>query len=329
MNQKRSNPFTGIYKICNESNNREKYERVQNKKEVPIYIDIELTNYCNIRCNMCPVGTKNMKRHQGMMNSETFERVCQQIEKNDIKGVRLIRWGEPTIHPYFLEYLKRLKQIEGLLVHFNTNGIHLSDRMLTEIVNMQIDSVKFSFQGIDELTYSEMQSGGKFNTIIDNIKRLYEIRGNAEKPYIFVTTTTTYESSEEIKYFKNEIEKYCDELVVGKTNIEFVDLNEMNISSDRYKLYKDYINNNKMTRMPYLQVCPELFDKLSINWDGTVSACCKDFDNQMIIGNIMEQDIKELFHNRIENEYRKSLVEKEYTSLPLCEKCYEYIALKK
>lgn len=85
---------------------------------------------------MCPVGTKNMKRHQGMMNSETFERVCQQIEKNDIKGVRLIRWGEPTIHPYFLEYLKRLKQIEGLLVHFNTNGIHLSDRMLTEIVNM-------------------------------------------------------------------------------------------------------------------------------------------------------------------------------------------------
>ena len=43
MNQKRSNPFTGIYKICNGSNNREKYERVQNKKEVPIYIDIELT----------------------------------------------------------------------------------------------------------------------------------------------------------------------------------------------------------------------------------------------------------------------------------------------
>lgn len=268
---RRENPFLEIYKQCNSTSNREKYELLKENNGTPRYLDIELTNCCNIRCNMCPVGTGIMKRAQGIMEDEVFERICDQVEKYNIKGVRFIRWGEPTIHPKFMDYICRTKQIKGVLVHFNTNGMALTSEMLKRIVDMKIDSVKFSFQGIDQISYSEMRSGGKMETLVDNIKKLYDIRGEKELPYISVTTTTTYESEEDINSFKSQIEQYCDEVTVGKTKMEHIDLDRMNLTKDRYEIYRQCILADKNMKVKHLQVCPELHDKLSINWDGTVS----------------------------------------------------------
>lgn len=326
---KRENPFLEIYRQCNHNSNKEKYELLTKEKSIPLYIDIELTNCCNIKCNMCPVGTGVMKRPHGMMEDKVFERICDQIEKYNIKGVRFIRWGEPTTHPKFIDYIGRMKQINGLLVHFNTNGMALTSDMLHKIVEMKIDSVKFSFQGVDEISYSEMRNGGKLEKLIENIKELYYIRSEQNTPYISVTTTTTYESEEDIERFKTKITPYCDEVAVGKTTMEHVDLERMKLSQKRYEIYKQCIQADKNMKVTHLSVCPELYDKLSINWDGTVSACCKDYDNQMIVGNIMEEDIYDIFHNKKEDIYRRIIAEGNYDDLDLCKNCYEYIPLKR
>lgn len=47
----------------------------------------------------------------------------------------------------------------------------------------------------------------------------------------------------------------------------------------------------------YHSMCPEAFDKLSINWNGDVTLCCSDYDNFMIVGNILDLDIKEIFNS--------------------------------
>lgn len=106
----RVNPFLQIYKQCNTMSNIEKYDKLKNDKSIlPIYLDIELTNCCNINCNMCPVGTGIMKRPKGFMSDEVFARVLEDIKKYKIQGVRFIRWGEPTLYKKFLKWgvLKR------------------------------------------------------------------------------------------------------------------------------------------------------------------------------------------------------------------------------
>lgn len=99
---KRINPFLDIYKQCNGKSNYEKYEKMRNEGlAVPLYLDVELTNCCNIHCNMCPVGTESMKREKGFMSDVVFEKIIENIKKYKIQGVRFIRWGEPTLHPKF------------------------------------------------------------------------------------------------------------------------------------------------------------------------------------------------------------------------------------
>ncbi len=325
---KRINPFYDIYRQCNGLSNIEKYELMNNKDStVPLYLDVELTNCCNIKCNMCPVGTETMKRSKGFMSDKVFERILEDVKKYKIQGVRFIRWGEPVLHKKFLERCEMLKN-EGVLVHFNTNGLMLNTEMIEKIINIEIDSMKFSFQGIDNTTYGEMRSGGSYSKLLDVIKETYELRGEREKPYISVTTSTTYESEEQIDKFKAEVGKYCDEVGVGKTKMQHVDIERMALPRDRKVIYENYMKKD-MTEMRHMQVCPEIWDKLSINWDGSVSACCQDYDNMMIVGNILDNDLREIFNSKREKQYRELLKDSDYDGIALCKNCYEYIPLKK
>lgn len=324
---KRINPFIEIYKQCNGVSNIVKYNALKNVDfAVPIYLDIELTNCCNIQCNMCPVGTGVMKRSKGFMSDEVFLRIVENIKKYHIQGVRFIRWGEPVLHPQFLTWGRILKN-ENILLHFNTNGLLLNEKMIREIIDIGIDSIKFSFQGINDLTYSEMRSGGSYSKLLDNIKMTYRMRDDRKTPYIAVTTTTTYESEQEIERFYKEISPYCDEVGIGTTLMEYVDVNRMGLSEERSKVYEDFIKKNK-GKMLHMPVCPEIWDKLSINWDGSVSACCNDYDNMMLVGNILENDLKEIFLGAKEKYYREILKNDNYNKLALCKDCYEYISVQ-
>lgn len=324
----RVNLLDDIYRKSNQASNIEKQRNMQGRTDkVPLYLDIELTNCCNITCNMCPVGAGCMKRQKGFMSDDVFHRICEDVEKYSIQAVRFIRWGEPILHKKFLEYLERIKKT-GAKVHFNTNGMLLTDEMMREIIRLQVESVKFSFQGINALTYSEMRTGGDYEQLFDIIRKFYLLRGEEAYPFLSVTTSVTYESEEEIEKFKKSIGQYCDRVDVGHTKMEHVDLERMQISPERKKLYEEYMKQEKGV-MKRMAVCPELWDKLSVNWDGSVSACCRDYDNVMLVGNIMEEDIGTLFYNEREQLYRNLVCANQFDGLPLCRDCYEYIALRK
>jgi radical SAM protein with 4Fe4S-binding SPASM domain len=74
--------------------------------------------------------------------------------------------------------------------------------------------------------------------------------------------------------------------------------------------------------------CQEVFDKLSINWDGTVSACCTDYDDKMLIGNIEDQSASTIWNNDKMNHYRSMLLEMRHEELDLCKTCYGYHGLQ-
>lgn len=217
---------------------------------------------------------------------------------------------------------------EGVLVHFNTNGLLLNNEKIEKIFETEIDSIKFSFQGIDDLTYSEMRKDGSYSQLMNIIKATYEMRGEREKPYISVTTSITYESQKQIEEFKNKIRNYCDEIGIGQTKMEHIDIRRMRLSQARLEIYEKFINENQV-EMKHVSVCPEIWNKLSINWDGSVSACCQDYDNMMIVGNILDNDLKEIFNGMQEKKYREILKDSDYDKLVLCRNCYEYMPLKK
>lgn len=61
--------------------------------------------------------------------------------------------------------------------------------------------------------------------------------------------------------------------------------------------------------------------KIFILFNGNVVLCCSDFNEEVVLGNIMEQGLLEIWNNPKYAEYRELHAEGKGKKLPLCEKC--------
>ncbi|MBV4421994.1 radical SAM/SPASM domain-containing protein [Clostridium tyrobutyricum] len=319
---KRNNPFKKIYQLCDTGDSLSKKNNIP---RIPRYIDIELTNYCNYNCFMCPVGTGMMKRQQGFMSDNTYNIILNQIKDYKIP-IRFIRWGEPTLHKKFIEYIIEAKKL-GIICHFNTNGTLLTEEDIKQLIEIELDSIKFSFQGVDEKSYSEMRNSNYYNSLLDKIKLVHKMRGNKQFPYIHVASTITYETKNQINDFKKNIQEYCDLVTIGRTVLEHIDIDKVKLSLDKKDMLKELKTKESVIKKHY-NCCPEIFDKLSINWNGDVTACCRDYDNKMLVGNINESSLIDIWNSDKINSFRKILGENKYDKLELCKTCYDYMALE-
>jgi len=288
-------------------------------------IDIEITNACNFSCLFCHTGAKASKRATGFMPKELYERIINEIAPFRIP-LRFIRWGEPTLHKGFFEYLNMAKD-KNLMCHINTNGSLLDKDEINKLLEMKLDSLKFSFQGTDEKTYNEMRYGKSFTKLVNTVKLFSELRGSLAYPYLHASTTVTYETDEMIQSFKDLLAPYCDLVTVGHTNLSHITSDQTRLPKGARKILDDLKCAESIEKR--YKTCNEVYDKLSINWDGTVSACCGDYDNYMIVGDLSRTSIQDIWKNSEKLKlYRSLLSEYRHSELPLCKTCYDTMDLR-
>ena len=294
----RNNPFRGIY-------DSETYKGV-NSFRFPDIVDIELTNNCNLNCKMC--ARQNMTRFKGFMSKKIFEQVAIECAKYG-SGLRMIGWGEPFLHKDiidFCEFFKSLSSIDILgeekpsMLHITNNGQIIREDQMKRLVDIGLDSIIFSFQGVDKDGYEGMRVGASYEKIKENILKLVEIRGDKEKPLIHISSTMTNETKDEISKFVDYWEKIVDSVGVGKTK-------PLKLNNEEYTFYKP---------------CQEVFHKLSVKWDGQVSACCADTDNELVVGSLSQNTLYEIWNNsKVLQAIRTLLSNNKFRTLSLCRNC--------
>lgn len=265
-----------IYKKCDEGTMVNKRD---NLRPFPDYIDVELTNYCNLQCTMCPTGLNISSRPKGFISSELVRRIILECSQYNC-GIRFVRWGEPLLHPHCVEYIKAIKGV-GLSCHINTNGTLIDAGFISDILKAKLDSIKISYH----------------KDVTLQIRELYLKRGKRPYPHILVGTTVN-----EIKNdpeFEDRVKSISDKVVISRT--------------------KNLIDTGQITTN--YGECPEVFNKLSVNWDGKVTACCADWDGLLIIGDIKKQSLKEIWNSKSLQQIRDVLITRWHNTLPVCRNC--------
>jgi len=321
MTSHRTNPFEPHYRIINTI---DPVEKLASMPDFPRLMDVELTNICNFHCLMCPVGTNVQQRPKGCMSEEVFTRVLDQAAEYSTP-LRFILWGEPTLHPHWLEWMETAVR-RGVPVHFNTNGSRITEADMRRLVASGVQSVKFSFQGVDQASYREMRNTDYFEELLAKVKLLHEIRGAAPSPFIHISTTVTYEGPELVAAFRERTQAFTDKVSVGRTELERFDVSKAKLSEEeRAALARMKGEEHLVRKHPK---CPEVFDKLSVYWDGRVSPCCRDFDGAMLVGDVRQQTLKEIWTSDKVGFYRSCLARGEYDRFQLCKVCWDYHGLQ-
>ena len=95
---------------------------------------------------------------------------------------------------------------------------------IEKMVDIGFDSIKFSFQGTDIYTYTQMRQIDNFNELLTKIKKLYEVSNKKRLPFIHIATSITYETTEKIEKFKKSVESFCDQVTVRTTRMSTIDI---------------------------------------------------------------------------------------------------------
>jgi hypothetical protein len=64
---------------------------------------------------------------------------------------------------------------------------------------------------------------------------------------------------------------------------------------------------------------------LSVAWDGTATACCRDDQVKMPIGNVIEEGLENVWYGEKLKKYRIAHIIGDFKSVPKCSTCVNWV----
>lgn len=139
---------------------------------LPEELYLEVTNRCNLKCTTCPQSW-GMSEGSADLTPDTARSLLDQLPS--VRRVVLHGIGEPTLNPRLTEIIEVVKS-RGAYALFNTNGLLLRGRLLTELVRSGLDEVRISVDAATPETYQLVRGADMFSRVIANARSLNETR---------------------------------------------------------------------------------------------------------------------------------------------------------
>ncbi len=284
---------------------------LRKRLEFPKLISLELTNACNARCIMCPRA--KLTRNIGNMGMDVVEKLCRDAYQKPLQKINLFGFGESLLHPQLMDIIKFLKNsLPDVELNLSTNGQLLDDELSSGLLVSGIDKINIDIDGVTKQTYEKVRKQLNFETVINNIKNLIAARNRLHsKVKISVTIIEMDLTKAEIKPFQRLWSGVADMVYVNHYNTW------TGIFPDR--------NTQKINTNRFIFPCKNPWREMIINYNGDIAFCCMDFNSTIVLGNIMEQTIEEIWHSEKMEKLRKLHLQGRYNEIPICRTCNEFV----
>lgn len=278
--------------------------------DFPLEVSVELTNFCNLACIMCPVP--NLKRSRGFMDGSIFMKVVNEVSKEDGFIFLPQGFGESLLHDEW-DKMMGIAAKEGIRpLVILTNGNLFNDDIIRVLVDYA-DAVIVTIDGATAKTYESIRRKGNFEKITGNIMHFIDIRGRWEFPRLVIRIIRMKETEGEIELFR----AMWKERLKGTDLIQVAEFNDW---AERVN-YRGVNKREDRLRHP----CRMLWKNLTIYHNGDVSPCCYDAEGEMIVGNVLRNTLKEIWKGEALKSFRMYHLNGDFESLPLCSRCKGWI----
>lgn len=281
-------------------------------------MNIEITSNCNERCIYCEYSAQGLHKRNKMIEPELFYKVTKQAKELGIRDIGLYITAEPLCNPKIYNYVEYLKkELKFEYVYISTNGILCTPSNLQKLVYAGIDSIKFSVSATNKEEFILHHGVDCFEQVYENIKYAYSFREKNNLNYkLFIFSILTEININNKQRFIELYGKYVDELLF--TNVianPYID------GVGKYLCIKQgatqLMNIYDSVKLP----CLELFDRIVVNEDGYLCACCHETGSKYTeIVDLHNVDLKDAVYCDRLKKIRKLHIEKKVDGL-ICENC--------
>ena len=260
----------------------------------PLHVDLESASTCNMDCPMC---YRSKLKDTGQMNFDLFKKAIDECETNNVFSIRLSWRGETLTHPRIKEMIAyATNKIKN--VSFLTNAFYIDDDMIDCFIENAINYVSVSFDGIKE-NYEKIRYPAKFE---ESYKRLARLRDKkratgANRPQVRVCTIWPAIRDDPDAYYKT-----------------------MKEVSD-YIVYNPYINFKGPMQIKPDFICQYPWERIVVASNGQAQCCTGWNADDIVLGNIMDKSIYDMWHSDLMNKIRRVHSEGHRMSLNSCANC--------
>lgn len=313
-----------------ENYRKKQYYNYKNLSEIlpldtPLSIMIDPSNLCNFKCIFCPTGNskllKQIRRPKGMMDFELYCKIIEDISKfeNKLKYLQLYKDGESFLNKNLgrmISYAKNKDVTE--VISIVSNGSLISKDRALEIIDSGLDEIKISIEHTSDEGYKKItKKNYNYSSIRENVRFLYMEKARRKANLkIYTKILDTGLSEEEKQTFYNDFEEISDTI-----NIESL-MGWSDSEKEDFTLgFNTNVGMDGHTKLKPRNVCPEPFKRMAINFDGTVSVCCVDWTHGMVVGDVTNENLVDIWNGEKLYDFRLLHLTNLKNEIEACRNC--------
>lgn len=306
----------------------------------PVIYNIETTNACNMRCEMCP-RTTMMTRKIGTLDTDTFDRIINQIRpftqwewevwqnfieekyriyRNDMsenhfflhiipKVLVLHGYGDPLLDKKMPEKVRKLTE-KGIPSYFSCNPANIDIEKNIEMFKSGLGYIKYSMESVDDFLHKKIR--GSASNFSESYQKLLQLLEEKEK-YNFKTLVVITMLDLNRQNQQEEFQK-LEEAFKGLDVYIY-------LKSQDQQWYQD--KNEGTNSIHWIEFCQFPWSSMTIKSNGEAAMCVEDFNNEIILG-----DARKEFLYDIWNGEKYAQLRKDHFELTAGIKCTEQCDMK-
>ena len=277
---------------------------------LPKFVQFETGTECNSNCKMCP--RDKMTPRTGATWA-TITRVIETLIPNT-KSTCPFLMQEPFTDPRLFAIMDNIKMVNSECdISIFTNMALVDEEMAKRILESQnVDVLNISFYGATEELYNEWQKGLDWEQTKENIRRFMKLKreGRYNKPHVSMNFLALKDHMPHIEDFFQEWRGIPDEICFTHFDTFHGDIPDYGAEEEIWEPAAE-------KRVP----CSRLWKSFNVHCNGNVVACCIDYDELNVVGNIHDEHPAEIWRGEKLSELRKLHMEGRYDEIPLCRDC--------
>lgn len=298
-------------------------ESIRNKD--PIVYNIETTNACNMRCEMCP-RTTMMTRPIKTMSKELFSDIVSQLKPHTkekwaeweafVQKTYGIKPNDMSENHFFLYIIPKVIQLHGygdplldknmganvrmltdnhLYSYFSCNPANINIEKTIEMFENGLSYIKYSIESVNDERHKAIRgNASNFTKSYEKILKILDIKKERGLETVIVITMLDLN-----KTWQKEDFSKLKQLFEGKDVYIYMK------SEDQQWYREDYHGTNSVH---WSELCRHPWMSMTIKSDGEAAMCMEDFNNEIVLGDVTKESLHDIWNGKLYDKFRRDHV---------------------
>jgi radical SAM protein with 4Fe4S-binding SPASM domain len=224
--------------------------------------------------------------------------------------------NEPLLDKRLPDAIRHIKRVlPHVRTMINTNGSGLVPSVLERLVDAGLDHINYSLNALTEETFERVHTHLSFDAVMSNLRHLIDNKPSS----LAVTVRSMVVRASAMEFaFPKRFSDLPD--LMEQAGVEYR-INAICNRAGTLEGWEDLIVFEHTDHLRHNRYCHDLFENVEILYNGDVIACCNDWAREMVMGNLADQTLAEVWNGNTARVRREKAAAGRYREMPGCRDC--------